>query len=80
MAGGSGGSAPPGHVTIGSSGQRFASAGQVRPVDAAALAREIAQHHGDELAQAVAPALARLLRPPRDRGAARDKLPPELPR
>jgi hypothetical protein len=75
-----GGSVPPGHVTIGSSGQRFASAGQVRPVDSAALAREIAQRHGDELAQAVAPALARLLRPPRDRSAERDELHAELPR
>lgn len=80
MPDGTGGSAPPGPVTIGSSGPRFASAGPIRPVDTAALARQIAQHHGDELAQAMAPALARLLRPPRDRGAQRDEPLPELPR
>jgi hypothetical protein len=71
---------PPGYVTIGSSGQRFASAEPARPADAAVLAREIARDHGDELAQAVAPALARLLRPPRDRGRERDEPSAELPR
>jgi len=70
----------PGHVTISSYGQRFASADHHRAVDTAALAREIARRHGDEIAQAAAPVLARLLRPPRDRSAERDKSPPELPR
>lgn len=74
-----GGQVPLGHVTIGS-GQRFSSAQPVQPVNAAALAREIARHHGDELAKAVAPALARLLRPPRNRTAERDESPAELPR
>jgi len=75
-----GGPVPAGPVTISSSGQRFASAQLVQPVNAALLAREIAQHHGEELAQAVAPALARLLRPPRNRSAERDESPAELPR
>ncbi len=75
-----GGQVPPGPVTIGSSGPRFSSAQPAQPVNAAALAREIARHHGDELAKAVAPALARLLRPPRNRTAERDESPAELPR
>lgn len=76
-----GSSAPAGNgTTVSVSGRRLTAADQDRQVDASALARELARHHKDELAQALAPTLARILRPPRDHGWERDDLPRELPR